>query len=117
MDSDKENDSYYHIWDNRVLPVSSPRRTESLQPMFAHPDTACNEQNLNSVIVKPAQGGEDRAHKGEERKRIEFKDTPTMAVGTRCRVEVSLDGGDNWLYCIRKVSLTSLMYYPQQVWC
>lgn len=24
--------------------------------MFAHPNTACNEQNLNSVVVKPAKG-------------------------------------------------------------
>jgi nitrate reductase (NAD(P)H) len=36
--------------------------------MFHHPDTACNEQNLNSVIVKPAQGEKlalDKVRKGD----------------------------------------------------
>jgi len=55
--SDGENDSHYHIWDNRVLPsFITEKDGEFARTMFAHPDTACNEQNLNSVIVKPAQG-------------------------------------------------------------
>lgn len=55
--SDKENDSHYHIWDNRVLPsFVTEKDGEFAEAMFRHPDTACNEQNLNSVIVRPAQG-------------------------------------------------------------
>lgn len=55
--SEKENDSHYHIWDNRVLPsFVTEKDGEFAEAMFRHPDTACNEQNLNSVIVRPAQG-------------------------------------------------------------
>ena len=104
--SDKENDSYYHIWDNRVLPsFITEKDGEFATTMFAHPDTACNEQNLNSVIVKPAQGERielTRARRGETYRVQGYAyDGGGHEVQ---RVEVSLDGGDNWLYCIRVVS-------------
>ncbi|KAF5975954.1 nitrate reductase (NADH) [Fusarium coicis] len=52
-----ENESYYHIWDNRVLPSFVTEEDGPFaETLFHHPDTACNEQNLNSVIVRPAQG-------------------------------------------------------------
>ncbi|OAG05794.1 uncharacterized protein CC84DRAFT_1244315 [Paraphaeosphaeria sporulosa] len=55
--TDKGNDSHYHIWDNRVLPsFVTEKDGEFAEALFRHPDTACNEQNLNSVIVKPGQG-------------------------------------------------------------
>ncbi len=54
--SDKENDSHYLIWDNRVLPnFVTEKDGEFVTTMFTHPSTACNEQNLNSLIMKPAQ--------------------------------------------------------------
>ena len=108
--SDKENESYYHIWDNRVLPsFITEKDGEFATTMFAHPDTACNEQNLNSIIVKPAQGERielSRARKGETYRVQGYAyDGGGHEVQ---RLEVSLDGGDNWLYCIRKVSSGSL---------
>lgn len=104
--SDKENDSYYHIWDNRVLPsFITEKDGEFATTMFAHPDTACNEQNLNSVIVRPAQGERielTRARKGET---YRIQGYAYDGGGHEVqRVEVSLDGGDNWLYCLRRVS-------------
>ncbi|KAH9828208.1 Nitrate reductase [NADH] 1 [Teratosphaeria destructans] len=55
--TDHENESPYHIWDNRVLPSFITAKDGGFaNTMFAHPDTACNEQDLNSVIAKPAQG-------------------------------------------------------------
>ena len=46
-----------HIWDNRVLPSFIIEKDgEFATTMFNHPDTACNEQNLNSAIAKPAHG-------------------------------------------------------------
>ncbi|KAJ5385378.1 hypothetical protein N7517_003289 [Penicillium concentricum] len=84
--SDKENDSRYHIWDNRVLPgFIRDMDSEFSRTIFSHPSTACNEQNLNSIIVKPGQGiaYDGGGHEVQ-------------------RVEVSLDGGETWLYCIRK---------------
>ncbi|KOS23414.1 Nitrate reductase 1 [Escovopsis weberi] len=102
--SDKENDSYYHIWDNRVLPSFVTEKDGPFsQALFHHPDTACYEQNLNSVIVKPAHGEEiflSDIHKGETYRIEGFAyDGGGHEVQ---RVEVSLDGGDTWLYCIRK---------------
>jgi nitrate reductase (NAD(P)H) len=101
--TDHENESYYHIWDNRVLPsFITEKDGEFARTMFSHPSTACMEQNLNSVIVRPGQG-----------------ETLDMADLLKCdtyrvrgfaydggghevqRVELSLDNGATWLYCIR----------------
>ncbi|KAL8737783.1 MAG: hypothetical protein Q9181_001346 [Wetmoreana brouardii] len=102
--SDEENGSHYHIWDNRVLPsFVTEKDGEFAETLFRHPDTACNEQNLNSVIVKPAQGERievRRAWKGETY-RIEGYAHDGGGHEVQ-RVEVSLDGGRTWLYCIRK---------------
>lgn len=116
--SDKENESYYHIWDNRVLPSSIvDMESPFAKTMFKHPSTACNEQNLNSVIVRPEQGericlrdfggihqqnghanGESCAL-GEYRIQGFAYDGGGLEVQ---RVEVTLDDGQTWLYCIRK---------------
>lgn len=102
--SDKENDSHYHIWDNRVLPsFITEKDGEFADVGFAHPSTACNEQNLQSVIVKPAQGETialDRAKKGKTY-RVEGYAYDGGGHEVQ-RVEISLDGGETWLYCIRK---------------
>jgi nitrate reductase (NAD(P)H) len=103
--SDKENDSHYHIWDNRVLPsFITEKDGDFASTMFHHPSTACNEQNLNSIIVRPAQG--------------EILDISGVLKQDTCRVEgiaydggghevqrveLSLDAGKTWLYCIRTV--------------
>lgn len=76
---------------------------EFAETLFRHPDTACNEQNLNSVIVKPAQGEKillAAAKKGETY-RIEGYAYDGGGHEVQ-RVEVSLDDGESWLYCIRK---------------
>ncbi|KAF2827904.1 hypothetical protein CC86DRAFT_465721 [Ophiobolus disseminans] len=102
--SDKENDSHYHIWDNRVLPAFVTEKDgEFAEALFKHPDTACNEQNLNSIIVKPAQGEKiplSSARKGQTY-RIEGYAYDGGGHEVQ-RVEVSLDDGETWLYCIRK---------------
>ncbi|KAF1364529.1 hypothetical protein EJ07DRAFT_162285 [Lizonia empirigonia] len=102
--SEKENDSYYHIWDNRVLPsFVTEKDGEFAETLFRHPDTASNEQILNSVIVKPAQGEKIpliAAKKGETY-RIEGYAYDGGGHEMQ-RVEVSLDDGESWLYCIRK---------------
>ena len=105
--SDKENDSYYHIYDNRVLPsFITDMDSEFATTMFNHPSTICNEQNLNSVITKPAHG--ERINLSEIRKGETYS-VEGYAYGGGGhevqRVEVSLDGGQNWLYCIRQVRM------------
>lgn len=104
--TDHENDSHYHIWDNRVLPgFVTEKDGDFATAAFHHPSTACMEQNLNSVIVKPAQG--------EEIDTVELLKKDTYRVEGYAydggghevqRVELSLDNGKTWLFCLRNVS-------------
>lgn len=101
--SDEEINSHYHIWDNRVLPSFVTEDGELAEAMFNHPDTACNEQILNSVIVRPAQG--ERIPLTEARKGRCYRVAGFAYDGGGHevqRVEISLDGGLTWLYCIRQ---------------
>jgi nitrate reductase (NAD(P)H) len=103
--SGKENNSYYHMWDNRVLPsFITEKDGEFATTMFNHPSTACNEQNLNSVIVKPAQGEKIPLIEARKGKTYRIEGYAYDGGGREVqRVEVSLDDGETWLYCIRKV--------------
>jgi nitrate reductase (NAD(P)H) len=102
--SDKENDSHYHIWDNRVLPSFVTEKDGAFaETLFRHPDTACNEQNLNSVIVKPAQGEKAPLSSAKKGATYRIEGYAYDGGGHEVqRVEVSLDDGETWLYCIRK---------------
>lgn len=102
--SEYENDSHYHIWDNRVLPAFVTEKDgEFAEALFRHPDTACNEQNLNSVIVKPAQGERIPLTSARKGKTYRIEGYAYDGGGHEVqRVEVSLDDGETWLYCIRK---------------
>lgn len=104
--SDKENDSHYHIWDNRVLPsFIIDMDSEFSHTMFRHPSTACNEQNLNSIIVKPRHGETIRLSDVKKGQSYRIAGLAYDGGGHEVQmVEVSLDGGDTWLYCVRKVS-------------
>ena len=72
--------------------------------MFHHPSTACNEQNLQSVIVRPGQGEQldiaEVLNHGTHRVEGYAYDGGGHEVQ---RVELSTDGGKTWLYCLRKV--------------
>jgi nitrate reductase (NAD(P)H) len=105
--SDKENDSHYHIWDNRVLPsFITETDGEFANTMFTHPDTACNEQNINSVIFKPAHGEKIPLTEARKGKSYRIEGYAYDGGGHEIqRVEVSLDQGETWLYCVRKVRI------------
>jgi nitrate reductase (NAD(P)H) len=109
--SEKENDSHYHIWDNRVLPsFVRDMDSEFAHTMFHHPSTACNEQNLNSIIVKPEHGETIRLSDVDSNQSYRISGIAYDGGGHEVqRVEVSLDGGETWLYCVRKVS-TSIFH-------
>ncbi|OKL61217.1 hypothetical protein UA08_03380 [Talaromyces atroroseus] len=95
---------HYHIYDNRQLP-SFVTDTESdlAQIMFRHPSTICNEQMLNSVVVRPAQGERIDLVDVKLGKKYRVQGYAYNGGGDEVdRVEISLDNGDNWLYCVRK---------------
>ena len=98
--SDQPSTNHYHIWDNRVLPSFITEMDGPFaKTMFSHPDTACNEQNLNSVICRPAHG-ELLQLESESTYRIQgyaYDGGGHMVQ----KVEVSLDGGQSWLYAMR----------------
>ena len=102
--TDYENQSHYHIWDNRVLPsFITEKDGEFATTMFSHPDTACNEQNLNSVIVRPMQGETLQLAPVQSGQTYRIQGYAYDGGGHEVqRVEVSLDSGETWLYCIRK---------------
>ncbi|TKA41461.1 hypothetical protein B0A54_06364, partial [Friedmanniomyces endolithicus] len=102
--TDHENTSHYHIWDNRVLPsFITEKDGDFAEAMFNHPDTACNEQNLNSVIVKPAQGEKVPLTDARKGKTYRIEGYAYDGGGHEVqRVEVSLDEGETWLYCVRR---------------
>ncbi|EAS29271.3 nitrate reductase [Coccidioides immitis RS] len=102
--SDKENTSYYHTYDNRVLPsFVIEKDSEFARTMFHHPSTACNEQNLNSVIVRPAQNEKIELQNAKFGQTYRIQGYAYDGGGCEVqRVEVSLDDGKTWLYCTRK---------------
>ncbi|KAL4956782.1 hypothetical protein BDW69DRAFT_67808 [Aspergillus filifer] len=102
--SEHENASYYHIYDNRQLPsFIMDVESQLAETMFHHPSTICNKQMLNSVIVKPAQGEKINLEDVRKGKTYRVEGFAYNGSGNEIeRVEISLDNGENWLYCIRK---------------
>jgi nitrate reductase (NAD(P)H) len=104
--SEDENDSYYHIYDNRQLPsFVTDTASDLAQIMFRHPSTICNEQMLNSVVVRPEQGERVDLVDVKLGKKYRIQGYAYNGSGNEIdKVEISLDDGDSWLYCVRKVS-------------
>lgn len=111
--SDHENDSHYHIYDNRHLPsFITDTSSDIAQTMFRHHSTICNEQMLNSVIVRPAQDEKIDLVDVKRGKMYRITGYAYNGSGDEIdRVEISLDGGEHWLYCVRKVGLRSSVLY------
>ncbi|RMZ37292.1 hypothetical protein AFCA_004374 [Aspergillus flavus] len=99
-----ENDSYYHIYDNRQLPsFVTDSESEIAKIMYHHPSTLCTQQMLNSVIVKPSQEEKINLADMKKGKTYRIEGYAYNGGGNEIdRVEISLNGGDTWLYCVRK---------------
>lgn len=101
------NTSHYHIWDNRVVPTwIDSKQTMEAKAFFHHPDTACNEQALQSVICKPAHNEHIPipSKKDGLKDKIKIEGYAYHGSGHLVqKVEVSLDGGKNWRYCFRRL--------------
>lgn len=72
--------------------------------LFHHESTACYEQSLQSVIVKPEHGERiSLATKGSLGGTYTVEGYAFNGGGDRIdRVELSLDGGKTWRWCIRR---------------
>ena len=93
------------IWDNRLLPAMIDSREHPFTDAFYHHEsTACNEQCLQSVIVKPANDELIPLDEGNiDQKTYTVEGFAFNGAGDRVeRIELSLDGGATWKYCFRK---------------
>ncbi|CDO76150.1 hypothetical protein BN946_scf185027.g13 [Trametes cinnabarina] len=98
------NSSYYHINDNRVLPSFIDYEDHPYAALFnSLESTACWEQCLQSVIVKPSHNEVIPLTEGGRLDSIyTVKGYAFTGGGDRVdRVELSLDGGQTWTYCFR----------------
>ncbi|KAH8434013.1 putative nitrate reductase [Aspergillus melleus] len=102
--TDKENDSHYHIYDNRVVPSFVEDRSSDFgKAMYNHPSTACMEQMLNSVIMRPDHGEKIKLEGAKNGEKYRVQGYAYNGGGNEIqRVEISLDGGNSWLYCTRQ---------------
>lgn len=118
-ESTKENNSHYHIWDNRVFPsFILDMDSEFSHTMFHHLSTACNKQNLNLIIMRPAHS--EKIHLSDVKKSQSYHIAGLAYDGGGHevqRVEVSLDDGKTWLYCVRKVSRSQINCFINQREC
>lgn len=105
--TDYENDSYHHIYDNRFLPAFVTNKDCGFaEILYRHPSTIINEQALNSVIVRPAQGEQMSLEEVKKGRNYRIQGFAYAGGGDEIQaVEVSLDDGLNWLYCTRQVGL------------
>ncbi|KAI1798202.1 hypothetical protein LXA43DRAFT_1088331 [Ganoderma leucocontextum] len=113
----KPNDSYYHIWDNKVIPSYIESTSDPLaQALFKDESTACWEQTLQSIICEPAHG--DRLELTDETRNGKYtiKGIAFNGGGDRIeRVELSLDGGKTWKYCFRHF-VESPLRHAEKYW-
>ncbi|EJF63684.1 hypothetical protein DICSQDRAFT_167737 [Dichomitus squalens LYAD-421 SS1] len=99
----KPNDSYYHLFDNKVVPSFITSTSDPVaQAFFRDESTACWEQTLQSVICEPAHDERleltDKVRNGK----YTVRGLAYNGGGERIeRVELSVDGGKTWKYCFR----------------
>ncbi|PIL27516.1 hypothetical protein GSI_10667 [Ganoderma sinense ZZ0214-1] len=113
----KPNDSYYHIWDNKVIPSYIESTSDPLaQALFGDESTACWEQTLQSIICEPAH--EERLQLTDETRNSKYtiKGIAFNGGGERIeRVELSLDYGKTWKYCFRHF-VDSPLRHAEKYW-
>ena len=117
--SKKPNGSHYHIWDNRLVPpfITDKNSVEG-KFFFHHPDTQINDQCLQSITCRPSHGEAIPITREEieANSNISYKNKDDPLASTYRiqgfaysgggnavhRVEISLNGGQDWQYCLRK---------------
>ncbi|KAI0701790.1 hypothetical protein C8Q76DRAFT_242105 [Earliella scabrosa] len=116
--SKEPNRSHYHIWDNRVVPTFIDSREHPLaSAMFHIESTACYEQSLQSVIVRPEHDERiSLAEKGSLDGTYSVEGYAFNGGGDRIdRVELSLDGGKTWRWCFRRF-VDSPLRHGEKYW-
>ncbi|KAL7280444.1 hypothetical protein ACG7TL_005374 [Trametes sanguinea] len=112
------NKSFYHIWDNKVVPSFIDSKYHPLaKAFFGDESTACWEQIMQSIICKPAH--EENIDIPDDAALQETYTVQGFAFnggGNRIeRVELSIDGGRTWRWCFRRF-LDAPMRHRSKFW-
>ena len=92
------------IWDNCVVPSFIKDKTSlSAKALFHKPDTACNEQVLQSIICRPEHGQIiDLTDQTRFDKSFQVEGFAYSGEGIKVeKIELSIDKGKTWLYCFQ----------------
>ncbi|KAI9062568.1 hypothetical protein FKP32DRAFT_806572 [Trametes sanguinea] len=112
------NQSFYHIWDNKVVPSFIDSKSHPLAKVyFSDESTACWEQIMQSIICKPAHDETiDISDDAALQKTYTIQGFAYNGGGNRIeRVELSLDGGKTWRWCFRHF-LDAPMRHRSKFW-
>lgn len=92
-----ESTSYYHFYDNRILPPLVDKDLADAEGWWMKPEYKFNELNINSVITIPSHGSVVDLLGDEGDGRTTFRGYAYTGGGKRItRVEISFDGGKTW---------------------
>ncbi|KAK1264033.1 Nitrate reductase [NADH] 1 [Acorus gramineus] len=96
----EESNNHYHFKDNRVLPSHVDAELANAEGWWYRPEYIINELNTNSVITTPGHGEILPINSVTSQRGYTMKGYAYSGGGKKVtRVEVTLDGGENWLVC------------------
>uniref|UniRef100_P49102 Nitrate reductase [NADH] 3 n=1 Tax=Zea mays TaxID=4577 RepID=NIA3_MAIZE len=113
-----ESDNYYHYRDNRFLPSHVDAKLADAEGWWYKPEYVINEMNTNSVITTPAHNEFLPINAITTQRIYTMKGFAYSGGGKKVtRVEVTLDGGENWLLCELDHPEKPTKYGRYWCWC
>lgn len=114
----KESDNHYHYKDNRVLPSHVDAEKANAEGWWYKPEYIINELNINSVISTPAHGELLPINAQTLQVPYTVKGYAYSGGGRKViRVEVTIDGGENWMLCRINHPEKPTKYGKYWCWC
>ncbi|KAL3641326.1 Nitrate reductase [NADH] 1 [Castilleja foliolosa] len=96
----QESDNYYHFNDNRVMPSYVDAELANAEAWWYKPEYIINELNINSVITTPCHEEILPINAWTTQRPYTLRGYSYSGGGKKVtRVEVTMDGGENWQVC------------------
>ncbi|KAF8652992.1 hypothetical protein HU200_062427 [Digitaria exilis] len=113
-----ESDNYYHHRDNRLFPSHVDAKLAEAEGWWYKPEYVINEMNINSVITTPANGDVLPINATTAESSYTVKGFAFSGAGKKVtRVELTLDGGETWLFCSVNHPERPTKYGKYWCWC
>ncbi|KAF8030397.1 hypothetical protein BT93_E2743 [Corymbia citriodora subsp. variegata] len=114
----QESENYYHYKDNRVLPSHVDAELANAEAWWYKPEYIINELNINSVITTPCHEEILPINSWTTQRPYTLRGYAYSGGGKKVtRVEVTLDGGENWLVCALDHPEKPSRYGKYWCWC